>query len=199
VTWAICYEFLRVVTHPKVLRRPSSAPQAWQFVEVLLESPGTGPFLDGLDQLGDERWQTWLEAERRSLSTKLAFALDSLAAEAEARGNWPAAIQWAERWLEVLPHDEGAAKRLFTALISAGRVADAKTRYAGFAERLRRDLDTEPNAELGKLVRRAEPSAAIGRPGLRGLVTPDLVGREVAFALLSGAWENARDGRGGSW
>ena len=40
VTWGICYEFLRVVTHPKVLRRPWTGPEAWRFVELVLASPG---------------------------------------------------------------------------------------------------------------------------------------------------------------
>jgi toxin-antitoxin system PIN domain toxin len=39
-TWPILYEFLRVTTHPRVLRRPWSAPSAWDFIATLLESPG---------------------------------------------------------------------------------------------------------------------------------------------------------------
>jgi toxin-antitoxin system PIN domain toxin len=38
VTWGIMYEFLRVVTHPRVLTRPFSLSQAWQFLEALLAS-----------------------------------------------------------------------------------------------------------------------------------------------------------------
>lgn len=41
-TWSILYEFLRVVTHPKVLRRPWGAKQAWSFVDALLAAPGLG-------------------------------------------------------------------------------------------------------------------------------------------------------------
>lgn len=39
-TWGIVYEFLRVTTHPRVLRRPWSTPAAWKFVTTLLASPG---------------------------------------------------------------------------------------------------------------------------------------------------------------
>src|SRR5262249_59284415 len=39
-TWAILYEFLRVTTHSRVMRRPWSAPAAWNFVATLLASPG---------------------------------------------------------------------------------------------------------------------------------------------------------------
>jgi hypothetical protein len=41
-TWPILYEFLRVTTHPRVMKRPWSAPQAWAFVSALLGSPGLG-------------------------------------------------------------------------------------------------------------------------------------------------------------
>jgi uncharacterized protein len=41
-TWPILYEFLRVTTHPRVMRRPWSISEAWQFVAALLASPGLG-------------------------------------------------------------------------------------------------------------------------------------------------------------
>lgn len=39
-SWAILYEFLRVTTHPRVMRRPWKVPAAWEFVAALLASPG---------------------------------------------------------------------------------------------------------------------------------------------------------------
>jgi toxin-antitoxin system PIN domain toxin len=42
ITWPIVYEFMRVTTHPRVMRQPWSASQAWMFVEALLSSPGLG-------------------------------------------------------------------------------------------------------------------------------------------------------------
>jgi uncharacterized protein len=41
-TWPILYEFLRVTTHPRVMRRPWGASAAWEFVTALLASPGIG-------------------------------------------------------------------------------------------------------------------------------------------------------------
>jgi len=41
-TWSILYEFLRVTTHPRVMRRPWTASAAWKFVVALLASPGLG-------------------------------------------------------------------------------------------------------------------------------------------------------------
>lgn len=40
--WPIVYEFLRVCTHPRVLRKPWKLVDAWSFIAVLLDSPGIG-------------------------------------------------------------------------------------------------------------------------------------------------------------
>lgn len=40
ITWSIVYEFLRVISHPRVLRKPWSVPEAWSFIEAVLASPG---------------------------------------------------------------------------------------------------------------------------------------------------------------
>lgn len=39
-TWHILYEFLRVTTHPRVMRRPWNISAGWQFVSALIASPG---------------------------------------------------------------------------------------------------------------------------------------------------------------
>jgi hypothetical protein len=42
LTWPIVYEFLRVVSHPRVLPEPWSVDEAWDFVAALLASPSLG-------------------------------------------------------------------------------------------------------------------------------------------------------------
>jgi hypothetical protein len=42
VTWGILYEFLRVVTHPRVFRKTWSIIKAWEYVEAVLSSPSLG-------------------------------------------------------------------------------------------------------------------------------------------------------------
>lgn len=39
-TWPVLYEFLRVTTHPRVMRKPWKVQEAWKFVASLLQSPG---------------------------------------------------------------------------------------------------------------------------------------------------------------
>ncbi len=40
LTWNICYEFLRISTHPRVFRAPRTAAEAWRFMDALLTAPG---------------------------------------------------------------------------------------------------------------------------------------------------------------
>ena len=40
LTWSVCYEFLRVSTHPRVFRSPWKPLTAWVFLERLLAAPG---------------------------------------------------------------------------------------------------------------------------------------------------------------
>jgi toxin-antitoxin system PIN domain toxin len=42
LTWGICYEFLRVVTHSRVLRHPWTMDDGVRFLAALLESPSLG-------------------------------------------------------------------------------------------------------------------------------------------------------------
>jgi toxin-antitoxin system PIN domain toxin len=39
-TWSIVYEFLRVATHPRVMRTPCSVAQAWSFIRAIQAAPG---------------------------------------------------------------------------------------------------------------------------------------------------------------
>ena len=45
LSWPICYEFLRVCTHPNILPNPWSIGAAWQFLQTLLDSPSAGVLL----------------------------------------------------------------------------------------------------------------------------------------------------------
>jgi hypothetical protein len=40
LTWGVCYEFLRVITHPRALKRPWAAREACRFIAAVQASPG---------------------------------------------------------------------------------------------------------------------------------------------------------------
>lgn len=52
LTWGICYEFLRVVTHPRVLESPWTADVALGFLDALRAAPGLA-FLTPTDRHAD--------------------------------------------------------------------------------------------------------------------------------------------------
>lgn len=60
LTWGICYEFLRVTTHPRVFPRPLVVGEAWEFLESVLSSSGASflvpaeRHVDVLSELLDE-------------------------------------------------------------------------------------------------------------------------------------------------
>ncbi len=45
LTWSICYEFLRVSTHPKVFRNPFAVTAARQFLDAVLATPSASVLL----------------------------------------------------------------------------------------------------------------------------------------------------------
>lgn len=45
LTWSICYEFLRISTHPKVFRKPWPTVAAWQFLDAVLAAPAASLLL----------------------------------------------------------------------------------------------------------------------------------------------------------
>jgi uncharacterized protein len=46
LTWGIVYEFLRVVTHRNVLRKPFATSKAWTFIESILASPSASILME---------------------------------------------------------------------------------------------------------------------------------------------------------
>jgi DNA-binding SARP family transcriptional activator len=154
----------------------------------------SGEFLDGLEDVGDDRWRFWLETERTGLRTQLAFALERLSAEAETSGQWPEAVEYAEQWARLVPSDERAATRVVQSLRAAGRESEAIARHAALSRVVEEHSGATPSATFVRLVRgRLEER---GTPGVRGLLTPDLVGRESALSTLTRAWSEASRGPG---
>jgi protein kinase-like protein/AAA ATPase-like protein len=133
----------------------------------------------------------------------LSRALDALTSDAAARGAWPEAVTWAERWSDALPLEERPLQRLVELLSFAGRTVEAAARHAGHVARVRAEFGVAPSDEFlrfGKqLERRAREGtrglSAKGSGGAEAVRTPEMVGREAAFAQLTSAWHEARRGR----
>ncbi|MDX1624706.1 MAG: tetratricopeptide repeat protein [Gemmatimonadota bacterium] len=107
-----------------------------------------GPFLDGFHLGGAPGFMDRIDRERDRLQRSYDRAVETLAEEAEERGEPEVAAEWwRERWNED-PYDSRVALRLMEALDAAGNRA-AALRIADEHRRLLHDeLDADPSAEL---------------------------------------------------
>ncbi len=156
-----------------------------------------GPFLDGLEDLGDDSWMAWVEAERTAARAKVIVALNQLCDFAVRSGDGVTAIRWAERLRDLAPHDENAAVRLTDLFLQAGRAADARAEIDRVIDHLRRDLGAEPGPVVRGVLERLERNGG-GSRIVRALLSPELVGREAIVTALAGAADAVRTGAGRS-
>ena len=160
-----------------------------------------GDFLRGAEDAGGGAFRVWLEGERARLRRLLMRALEALTAAAADRGAWSEGIGWAERWAETLPLEERPHRRLVELLSLAGRDVEALARHADYVARVRAEFDSGASddflalaKQLERRVRGATPAAGSGVVGAV-VRPPEMVGRQAAFAELTGAWVQARHGQ----
>ncbi|HSE28076.1 MAG TPA: BTAD domain-containing putative transcriptional regulator [Gemmatimonadales bacterium] len=113
-----------------------------------------GPFLDGF-HLGDAPgFEEWLDRERRRHAERAREAAERLARTAAAGGDGPAAVGWWRRAVEIDPYSAGHALALAEALHAAGDRAAALRELTAYGDRLRRDLELDPEPEVTQLAAR---------------------------------------------
>ncbi len=157
-----------------------------------------GDFLPGAEEVGGEELRAWLESERERLRRRLALAFAELVEEANRRGAWREAEEWAEHWTAALPLDQQGHLRLLRLLHLQGRSADALARYAALQAHLR-TMEIAPVPELEQLARQLERGAdptRHSRAYSAALLTPDLVGRGAVVGELDAAWHRVTQGVG---
>ncbi len=120
-----------------------------------------GPLLEGVDE-------AWALAERSVRTEAFLTALETLAAQAAARGDTAGTISHLHRAVAVDPLRETAQRALLRAHAAAGDLAGAKRTYREFRLLLHRELNADPSPETVSLFReiqrlrpeRAAPLAA---------------------------------------
>lgn len=113
-----------------------------------------GPFLDGFHLSGAGEFEQWADAQRDHLARKRASALEQLAREAEADGDYPAAVEQWRRLHSEDPLSGRATLALMNALDAAGERA-AAIRCAAVHEALLRDeVGSPPDAAVAALAAR---------------------------------------------
>lgn len=143
--------------------RQAAAQGRWQ---EALELYG-GDLLPGLatDSLELEHW---IDDERRDLLRAATAAANAATNEALQQNNLRAALAAAHRAHELAPFDEGPVRSLLTIHARMGDGAGAVRVYNRFAERLQRELELEPSAQLRNSLpeRSAAPPAEPIRPAI---------------------------------
>ena len=121
-----------------------------------------GPFLDGFFLSGAPEFERWVDNERAGLARDYADTLETLAAEAVARGDLVHAAEW---WRRLADHDPLSSRvtvHLMSALAAAGKRADAIERAGAYQGLIQRELDAAPNPAVLALARQLRQGTGRG-------------------------------------
>ena len=113
-----------------------------------------GPFLEGCTE-------EWVLPERASRERAYLAALETLAEQAKARGDLPAAIDCLRRAVAADPLRETACRGLIEALAAQGNYAETTQVYRELRETLHREMNVEPAPETTELFRRLRTEAGV--------------------------------------
>ncbi len=112
-----------------------------------------GELLPGFHVSDAPDFEQWLDGERTRLHALAIRATATLTEREESAGNLTAAVEWAERGLELAPSDESRAEALIRLRERTGDRVGALLAFESFAARLEREFGIKPSAAL---VRRVE-------------------------------------------
>jgi serine/threonine-protein kinase len=153
-----------------------------------------GNLLEGffIPDAGD--FERWLETERARLVQAAVRSARGLLEQGEAAGDVTAAVEWAQRAAQLVPHDEEVQRQLITLLDRLGDRAGAVETYEEFAKRVAADLETEPAAETKALlaaVRARQTAGPVGPltrfgAGAAQVVAATAPSRRVLWPALMG-------------
>ncbi len=126
-----------------------------------------GPFLDGFFLADTPEFERWVDAEREQYARSYAAALERLAEDREAEGDFRIAAEW---WRRLAAHDRYCSRvvlRLMQALETAGDRAAALQHAQAHTALLHEEFGAAPDPEILALAERlrAEPLARAIRNG----------------------------------
>ncbi len=161
-----------------------------------------GVFLEGFSVPGASGFDDWMSAERRHWQRRSIEVLVGLSTRALAAGDLNTADAAARRAQQLDEHADVAVRARMRALELEGNRASALAEFVAFAERLKRDLGAEPDAETRALADRIRRAPAGHLPQPAQPPVPDsesrrapLVGRSAELDRLVRTWAACREGR----
>jgi DNA-binding SARP family transcriptional activator len=127
-----------------------------------------GELLAGFSASDSSPLNEWLLQQRERLHGELTFALETLAAHEQRRGDNHQAAVYLRRWLALEPWCEDAHSQLMRVLDAAGRRSAALRQFARCRAELAREIGVEPaeqTIQLAEQIRHRRPRAEHGTPG----------------------------------
>jgi DNA-binding SARP family transcriptional activator len=113
-----------------------------------------GPFLDGFFLSDAPEFERWAEGERVAFARAFTEVLETLAIDAESRGDRPEAARWWSRLAEHEPLSSRVIIKLMSALAAHGDRAGALEQARRYEDELGRELEAEPNPAVVALAER---------------------------------------------
>jgi len=161
-----------------------------------------GLFLEGFSIPGASGFDDWMTAERTHWQRRSVAVLECLSTQLLARGDLVGAEDAARRAEQLDEHSDVAVRARMRALALAGDRGQALKVFTAFADRLRRDLSAEPDAETRALADRIRQGRRWRTPETAGAAPtgPEsrrapLVGRHAELERLVATWAACRAGR----
>src|SRR5688572_13353674 len=124
----------------------------------------TGPFLDGFHVTGAPEFERWVDGERDRLDQRLAHAIEQLAEQCTAAGDYSGAARWLQQLATQQPYNSRIALLYMQALDRSGDIGGA-IRHARTHELMtEQELGVAPDEQIAALVDelRARPAPARG-------------------------------------
>jgi TolB-like protein/DNA-binding SARP family transcriptional activator/Flp pilus assembly protein TadD len=160
-----------------------------------------GPFLEGVHLDGTPDFERWVDGWRDEFSARQRGALESLAVDAEARGDAAAAVDWWRRLQGADPFSSRAALKLMEALDRAGDPAAALRHARVHESLLREELSASPDAAVTELAERIRagtgPSRSTARPAPSHVVEDERAAGAGGPAGVERPKKSAEPGRPG--
>ena len=140
----------------------------------------SGPFLDGVFISNAENFEHWLDSVRLRLNQAAGRAVEHLAIDAESRRDFAAAANWWRRLLEIDALKTRAVRGLMEALVALGDRPEALKTAGRYTQRVREELDGEPNARLMSYA-----SSLRGTPSRLPVIADEMIGRDDELRVVT--------------
>jgi DNA-binding SARP family transcriptional activator len=162
-----------------------------------------GDFLEGFSLPDSVMFEDWMTLNREHLHRRALDALIQLADSYEERGEYEAALTYAQRAVELESWWEEAARRTMRLLALSGRRGSALAQYDALSRALSAELGADPAAETTRLyerirdgvLERAAPHTAAWSPCPPATAT-SFVSREPELERLTRFLDQAMASRG---